>query len=75
MKTYRALKPFPHGNSHVDRAALVRLTEKQAAYLVPGGFVELDDVQVDAPVLLDAPETAAAPATDADDAPKKGAKK
>ncbi|NYT62361.1 hypothetical protein H0A66_08555 [Alcaligenaceae bacterium] len=67
MKTYRAIKAFPHGNSHVGSGALVRLTDKQAAYLVPGGFVELEDEQVDAPVLADAPQPA--------DAPKKGAKK
>jgi len=74
MKTYRAIKAFPHGNGHVDRGALVRLSDRQAAYLVPGGYVELDDVQVDAPVLHDAPLPADAPAPDAD-APKKGAKK
>lgn len=71
MKTYRALKAFPHGNSHVDKAALVRLTDKQAAFLVPGGFVELDDMDANAPALTDAP--ADAPAQDAET--KKGAKK
>lgn len=75
MKTYRAIKAFPHGNSHVDRAALVSLTDKQAAFLVPGGFVELEEDQADAPALIDAPEPSAAPAPDTDDAPKKGAKK
>lgn len=56
MKTYRALKAFPHGNSYVDKAALVRLTDKQAAFLVPGGYVELVEIEADAPALVEAPE-------------------
>lgn len=51
MKTYRALKNFPHGNSYVASGALVRLTDKQATYLLAGGYVEEAETVSDAPVL------------------------
>jgi len=37
---YRALKPFVHENMHVDAGAQVSMTEKQATFLLTGGFVE-----------------------------------
>lgn len=40
MKQYRALRAFPYGNSHVDKGALVNLSDKQAAYLRTGGYIE-----------------------------------
>lgn len=49
MKTYRALKAFPHGNSHVSAGALVNLTDKQATYLI--GYIEPADPMPAAPTL------------------------
>jgi hypothetical protein len=59
MKTYRALKSFPHGNSYVTKDAKVNLTDKQATFLVNGGYVEEDTPAPDAPTLAD-PAPAAA---------------
>jgi hypothetical protein len=39
MKTYRVLKPFPHGNGVAAIGAMLRLTAKQALFLANGGFV------------------------------------
>ncbi|WP_322999958.1 hypothetical protein [Castellaniella sp.] len=54
MKTYRALKAFPHGNSHVAAGAIVNLTEKQATFL--NGYIEPAQALDDAPTLAEAPE-------------------
>ncbi|WP_269497209.1 hypothetical protein [Castellaniella sp. S9] len=40
MKEYRALRAFPYGNSHADKGAVVRLSDKQAEYLRAGGYIE-----------------------------------
>ncbi|CAM3792009.1 hypothetical protein [Castellaniella denitrificans] len=69
MKTYRALKAFPHGNSHVAAGAIVNLTDKQATFLI--GFVEPVDSIPTAPALAEAPAADA----DEDGGKKKGAKK
>lgn len=68
MKTYRALKNFPHANSYVSSGALVRLTDKQATYLMAGGYVEESAAVSDAPVLpSDVPaDTATKPTTSKD---------
>ena len=71
MKTYRALKAFPHGNSHVSTGALVNLTDKQATFLI--GYIEPADSMPAAPIL---PDTGAAAPVDQDSSgsKKKGAK-
>ncbi|MFA5632667.1 MAG: hypothetical protein WC997_14250 [Porticoccaceae bacterium] len=51
MKTYRAIKAFPHGNSYVASGAIVRLTDKQATFLTTGGYVEPHDEVDNAPVV------------------------
>ena len=40
MKQYRALRAFAHQNSHVDKGALVALSDKQAEYLRASGYIE-----------------------------------
>ncbi|KXA71054.1 hypothetical protein [Bordetella hinzii] len=74
MKTYRAIKPFPHGNSYVAAGAPVRLTDKQATFLRSGGYIEESDPVPDAPTLADPPEAPAAEAAPAEPAAKKGGK-
>lgn len=60
MKTYRAIKAFPHGNSYVAAGATVNLTDKQATFL--NGYIEPADTVADAPALVEAPT--ATPAAD-----------
>lgn len=73
MKTYRALKAFPHGNSFVDNGALVRLTDKQATFLEAGGFVEPHDDVPDAPAVQDEAATPETSKTGSGKAPAKTA--
>jgi len=46
VKTYRAISAFAQGNTRYDRGVILSLTDKQATYLLLGGFIEL--VSVDA---------------------------
>jgi len=68
-KTYRAVSAFAQGNTRYDKGVILPLTDKQATYLLAGGFIEL--VPVDAPVALahdaanDSATGASAPGNDA----------
>jgi hypothetical protein len=39
MNIFTALKAFPHGNSYVSKGASVELSDRQATFLLEGGFV------------------------------------
>lgn len=78
MKTYRALKAFPHGNSSIDKGAYLSLTDKQATFLVNGGFVEESDPMHGAATIKDEAPADVAPTAPTEPAAettsKKGAK-
>jgi len=59
LKTYRAISAFAQGNTRYDRGVILSLTDKQATYLLTGGFIELVPVEA-------SPESAAANDGDAD---------
>lgn len=59
LKKYRTLKAFPFDNSYAEKGAEVGLTDKQATFLLEGGFVELvEEVAAPAAEQLPAAETA-----------------
>jgi len=44
VKTYRAVSAFAQNNIRYDRGVILSLTDKQATYLLAGGFIELEPV-------------------------------
>jgi len=45
VKTYRAVSAFAQNNTRYDRGVILSLTDKQATYLLAGGFIELEPVE------------------------------
>jgi len=45
LKTYRAISAFAQGNTRYDKGVLLSLTDKQAEFMLLGGFIELVPVE------------------------------
>jgi len=84
VKTYRAISAFAQGHTRYDKGVVLSLTDKQATYLLTGGFIELVPVADAAEPATDdggfeTESTLAAPAFEGEietlKPPKKGADK